>query len=122
MDDIKTVLERDFDLRKVNSSNSDVDEFTLMLMNEEESKSAEDVMNDMRLASLMKQYLGLFGLGFYDDYRDVVPVEFEISTNSEYKSKILNEAIEKRIKIQDTNLYPALVEHVDANGNSFYTK
>lgn len=112
MDDVKTVLEREFNLEKLNTKSS-VDEFTLMLMDEEDSKGSSDIMNDMRLSSLMKKYLEIFGLNVNDDYRDVVPIDFELATDSDYKCRILEEAISKRVRIEETSLYPNLVEHVD---------
>lgn len=117
MDDIKTIIERDFNLER-KPVKSDLDDFTMMLMDAEMSKNSNQLMSDMQVSSLMTQYLNLFGLSVYDsNVDDFVPTEFKLAENSDYKISILNEAIEKKIKIEETSLYPALVEHVDFNGD-----
>lgn len=115
MDDIKTIIERDFNLER-KPVKSDLDDFTMMLMDAEMSKNSNQLMSDMQVSSLMTQYLNLFGLSVYDsNVDDFVPTEFKLAENSDYKISILNEAIEKKIKIEETSLYPALVEYVDFN-------
>ncbi len=115
MDDIKTIIERDFNLER-KPVKSDLDDFTMMLMDAEMSKNSNQLMSDMQVSSLMTQYLNLFGLSVYDsNVDDFVPTEFKLAENNDYKIRLLNEAIDKKIKIEETSLFPALVEHVDFN-------
>lgn len=117
MDDLETIIERDFNLEKKSVKN-DLDDFTMMLMDTEDNKDSNQQLSDIQVSSLMTKYLDSFGLSIYDSEADnFVPIDFKLAENNDCKIAILNEAIEKKIKIEETSLYPALVEHVDFNGD-----
>lgn len=105
MYDIETGIER------VNSKNK-LNDFVSMLFDEEENKNDDDIMGDIKLSSLLRRYLELFGLSVSDDYSEFVPIDFDLSPNIELKCRVLQEAIDNNKKIYETSLYPSLVDDV----------
>ena len=104
-----------------NNFESKLRAFTRRILDEEFSKSAETRQKEMFYFGLMNKYLARYGKSVYDDYSDIVKIDFEVFDNLDKKIQILQDALENGILLEDSKFYVDILERVIIDEDDFKT-
>jgi len=92
----------------------ELNQYVKTLMDDLESEDMSTKLKKLTYSELLDEYLIKHGKDkMLDDYSDVVPVMFQISDDYDKKNKILEDAINNGILIENSTLFPDILEHVE---------
>ena len=90
-----------------------IDEYIDKLLDEDGLEdSLEMLEKKAEYTSLLTDYLAKRHVDIMDDYNDLVSREFQISDDFDTKNKVLKDALEKGISLEQSEFYPDLQEGV----------
>ena len=90
-----------------------IEELIDKLIDEDGLEDSLDVFSKKaEYTSLLTDYLAKRHVDIMDDYNDLVPREFQISDDYDSKNKILKDALEKGISLEQSEFYPDIQEGV----------
>ena len=85
-------------------------DFIKSMMDDLEKEPIEEKYKKLTYSQLFDEYLIKHGKEMFDDYSDIVPVMFQISTDYDNKNLILEDANKRGILIEESNYYPNILE------------
>ena len=91
---------------------NELGQFIQSMIDEEKNQSAEDLQKKNYYFQLLSEYLRRYHLTPEDDYSNVVPSSFELADGYDKRIEILEDALNKGINIQQSKLYPSILEGV----------
>ena len=97
-----------------------VDDLIQGMLDEVAGESAEEREKKMLCARLMNEYLLRHGKTMDDNYSEIVHAEFEISSDWDHKIKILEDALEHDLLLENSKYYPEILEGFVSEDDHFF--
>ena len=91
---------------------NELGQFIQNMIDEEKNQSVEDLKKKNYYFQLLSEYLRRYHLTPDDDYSEVVPPSFELADGYDKRIEILEDALNNGISIQQSKLYPSILEGV----------
>ncbi len=91
---------------------NELGQFIQNMIDEEKNQSVEDLQKKKYYFQLLSEYLRRYHLTPDDDYSEVVPPSFELADGYDKRIEILEDALNNGISIQQSKLYPSILEGV----------
>ena len=91
---------------------NELGQFIQNMIDEEKNQSVEDLQKKKYYFQLLSEYLRRYHLTPDDDYSEVVPPSFELADGYDKRREILEDALNNGISIQQSKLYPSILEGV----------
>lgn len=88
----------------------DLDDFIQSLIDNKAKESPEILQKKVTYTDLLSLYLARFGKTLDDDYSDIVLDEFLIADNVDKKIQILQDALDKDIRLEESQYYYEIQE------------
>ena len=91
---------------------NELGQFIQNMIDDEKNQSVEDLQKKKYYFQLLSEYLRRYHLTPDDDYSEVVPPSFELADGYDKRIEILEDALNNGISIQQSKLYPSILEGV----------
>ena len=110
--DISNVSIQGEGVRDPNKDQESLKSFVAKLIQDDMNLANDNFVKEYDCSLLMTKYLARYGKEPQDDYTDVVRPEFMISNDWDLKKKIIEDALNKGITLEESSYYPGIQEGV----------